>query len=100
MTRDEFLNYIQNVYKEALEIIKRKNQDYAKDSNPFSNFDLSRLVGIDPKRAILVRLSDKLSRISNLIDKPPAVVEESCRDTALDAINYLAIFLAYLQSEK
>lgn len=100
MNRDEFIDFIEQTYKDCVNIIKKKNSDYAKDSNPFSNFELSKLIGIEPKRSILVRLSDKLSRISNLLDKPPAVVNESIADSIKDAANYLVILLAYIENGK
>lgn len=100
MTRDEFIQSIEKTYKDGVNIIKKKNQDYAKNDNPFSNFDLSLLIGVDPKRAILVRLSDKISRIANLLDKPPAVSEEGIEDSLIDSINYLAILKAFIESEK
>jgi len=100
MQSTEFVKNIEDTYKVCIEIIKKKNQDYAKTEDPFANIRLSALVGVDPKHAILVRLSDKISRMSNLLDKPPAVVEESIQDSIFDAINYMAILKAFIDSEK
>lgn len=73
-----------------------KNQDYATSSDPFANFRRSEMVGVDPGRAILVRITDKLCRISNLLEAEGAVKDESVSDSIDDAINYLAILGAWL----
>lgn len=93
------MNFIKNIkktYKQGLDIIKLKNKDYATDSDPWKNFKSAEIAGVSVERAILVRILDKIARISNLIDKPPAVKEEVIEDTMLDAINYLAILKEYI----
>lgn len=96
MTQEEFFSFIENTYQEGIEIIKKKNADYAAGSDPFKNFNMSTLVGVSPDRAILVRISDKLARVSNLLNKEAEVKDEAIEDTILDMINYLAILRAYL----
>ncbi len=95
MTKDNFIANIRNTYDTGIGIILKKNDDYANSDNPFKNFESASVVGIGVERAILLRILDKLSRIGNLIDKPPAVVDETMDDTIVDAINYLAILKAY-----
>lgn len=89
------LENVRETYDKGLAIIEKKNADYAGAGDPFKNFRSASVVGIAPDRAILVRTLDKLARISNLLDKPPAVADEAVEDTILDAINYLAILKAY-----
>jgi len=96
----KFLESIEKTYKDGIGIIKLKNADYATKADPWQNFRFARLVGVSVERAILVRISDKLARISNLIDKEPSVVEERIEDTLLDLINYVAILKAYLERKK
>lgn len=96
MTQEEFFQHIQDLYTKGVGIIKKKNSDYAVGSDPFKNFRMADLVGVSPDRAILVRVSDKLARVSNLLDgKEAKVVDEAIEDTILDMINYLAILHAY-----
>ena len=76
---------------ECISILEKKNADYASESDPLKNFNASEIVGVDRERAILVRIMDKISRISNLLDRDPLVKDESLEDTINDAINYLAI---------
>lgn len=97
MTRKEFITDIEKTYKVALEILKKKNEDYATELNPFANFDKSIIVGVEPTRAILVRVMDKISRISILLGKDPSVADESIMDSICDTINYMAILKAKLK---
>ncbi len=100
MNQEQFLKLISEIYDEGLATIKLKNADYATDDDPFKNFRSAETIGVDVEKAILVRVLDKLSRIGNLLNKEPSVVEESVEDTLLDAINYLAILLAKRKSDK
>lgn len=100
MTQQEFIKTIEDIYKEGVDIIRKKNTDYAKEHDPFMNFRFAELVGVSVPRAILVRMSDKLARISNVIDKEVAVRDETVMDTLLDLCNYSAILMAYLKCVK
>ena len=91
MNRDEFVKNIESTYTECVDLILKKNADYATAVDPFQNFRNASVVGVSVERAILVRVMDKISRISNLLDKEAEVKDESINDTIHDAINYLAI---------
>lgn len=97
-----FIEHINALYKKCLGVIQKKNADYSgKESDAFRNFDAVQFFGItDTKTGIMVRLTDKFTRISNLLKKDPHVVEESIQDSIEDAINYLAILHAKIASEK
>lgn len=97
ITREELLKSLQSTYSECVEISRKKNADYADSDDAFKNFYASKMVGVTPPRAILVRITDKLTRIANLLEKEPEVVDEKINDTILDAINYLAILKAYIE---
>lgn len=99
MTTQKFLDSLWWTFTLCHEIAIAKNKDYAWEWDPFKNFEMSTQVGVSPERAILVRLSDKISRISNLLDKEAAVNDESIKDTIRDSINYLAILSAYLDDK-
>lgn len=99
MTVDEYRRHMTGTFEECLEISARKCKDYAGDSDPFANFRMVQHLGVcTVEQGILTRLSDKFSRIANLLGRPegPAVVDEKVDDTILDAINYLAILRAWL----
>jgi Holliday junction resolvasome RuvABC endonuclease subunit len=91
MTQKDYLKHIESVFTEALQITQKKNSDYANAEDAFFNFRNSTLAKVSMERGVLVRIMDKLSRISNLIDRPPQVKDESIRDAIRDAIVYLGI---------
>jgi hypothetical protein len=94
------LESLQKTFSSCLEIAKKKNADYATGEDPFKNLRSSEIIGVAPEKAILVRMMDKMSRISNLLNKPPAVVDESIQDTLMDLCNYSALLIALLESKK
>lgn len=100
MTTEQFLASLEATYKYNLEVAKKKNADYAGEGDPFRNFKNSLVVGVPVDRAILVRIMDKISRISNLLDKEAQVKDEALTDSIGDCINYLAILKALIESEK
>jgi hypothetical protein len=97
MTQEQFFTSIKTTFDSCVELIQKKNADYGATTSPFKNFLFSEFVGVRPERAILVRLTDKISRISNLLDAEAQVANESINDTIEDAINYLAILKAKLE---
>lgn len=100
MTTQQFIKTIEDFYARGVELIKIKNADYATGHDPFQNFRSASVAGIEPPRAILLRVLDKLARISNLLGKEAQVKDERIEDTLLDAVNYLAILYALLSDEK
>lgn len=96
------LKDMEATFNECLAIAKRKNNDYAgeKTIDPFKNFRGSEFVKVPPPRAILVRIMDKISRVSNLLEQENAVKDESINDTLNDVINYFAILKSYLKNNK
>jgi hypothetical protein len=99
MNQKEFIASIEKTYRDGINLIIKKNQDYANSENPFKNFESAYVVGVSIDRAILVRVLDKLSRISNLLEKEAEVKDEKLEDTILDCINYLSILKAHLESQ-
>lgn len=83
----------------------KKNKDYCGQSgDPFHNFKLVDTLGItDPGTAILVRMSDKMARISSLLKNKAQVQDETILDTCIDLANYaviLAIWIEQAQEEQ
>jgi hypothetical protein len=86
-----------NTFERCLSTAVRKNNDYGGSNNdPFANFRNSTIAGVSVEKGILVRLMDKMSRVSTLLDKEAMVKDEAITDTIEDAINYLAILKAYI----
>lgn len=93
---NELIKSLTDTFAECLEIAKKKNSDYAGDEDPFRNFRSSEIVKVPVDRAILVRMMDKMSRISNCLDRETKVKDETLLDTCNDLINYAAILKAYI----
>lgn len=72
-----------------LKVSRAKRSDYSGDEDVLSNFKMSEQVGVRPEKAILVRITDKLARIGQLLDKEESSVpDETITDTMLDLANY------------
>jgi hypothetical protein len=98
MNRTEFMGRFQNALDDALDIVNKKNADYASDSEPFANFIFAaNLAGVSVPRGMLVRMGDKISRLRTLLDgEAPKVSEERLRDTLIDLANYALIMAVWL----
>jgi len=97
---DTFIAGLEENSKKGIDLIKLKSKDYAGSDDPWKNFKSAEIVGVDYKKAILVRIMDKISRASNLLDKEPAVNDEKIEDTLIDLINYGNILLEAIKSER
>jgi hypothetical protein len=102
ISREDFMLAIEKIFDRGYQIIKAKNNDYAGEvtDDQFRNFRSAPIVGVPVARGILVRIMDKITRISNLLDQEAAVADEKIDDTLIDAINYLAILLVYLKLQR
>lgn len=100
MNQTQFVDAIEETFKQGVEILRIKNNDYAAETDPWKNFRFAEIVGVGIERAILVRISDKLARISNLIGKEAQVKDESIIDTLVDLSNYAAILKVYLENQQ
>lgn len=91
MDRDDLDIFGQAFCEEALELSRKKNRDYAGDGDPFRNFNEFGALGI------LVRMSDKFSRIRTLIERGgDPEVDETIEDTLQDLLNYSWLLAAFL----
>lgn len=101
MKRDEFLSELKINQNKDLEIVKKKNQDYAEGADPFQNFRMVEDAGLlSTEEGIAVRMSDKLQRVFNLIGEDEAAVDdETIADTLSDLRNYANILQVYLENK-
>jgi hypothetical protein len=94
---DEFLLHLGSLCRKGLETAKKKNQDYAHSADPFANFRACEAIGVSTPRGMLVRIQDKIQRISNLIERPPAVANEPLEETCMDLAMYAFIMATYFR---
>lgn len=100
MTRDTYFQEIETFFNKGVGIMYSKNADYADVTDPFRNFRAAESFGITIEQGILVRMSDKMSRIGNLLSKEThAVKDESIEDTLQDLANYAAILATYIKNK-
>tara|TARA_E500000331_G_scaffold101369_1_gene98267 strand:+ start:183 stop:500 length:318 start_codon:yes stop_codon:yes gene_type:complete len=104
MNREELMKHHAKLCKEAIDIMKKKNHDYAGEGgeSPFANFTRSEDMGIcSTEQGFLVRLCDKLSRLSTFATAGTLKVDnEGYHDAILDIINYCILFDGYVSSKK
>jgi len=83
------IEQLKAVHKEGLELFERKNADYG---DAFSTYGT---VGV------IVRMGDKISRLSSITNTGINLVEdEKIRDTLIDLHNYAAMAIMLLDETK
>lgn len=93
-------------YLKLLEEMKslhiRKNMGYSGDSQDrWVNFRLSESFGVTPFLGVMVRMSDKWIRITNLVKNPSFdQVGESIIDTLMDLASYCLIAICILKERE
>ena len=85
--------------QEMRKTLVAKNKDYAGDDS-YKNFELVERLGITSfEKGILVRMCDKMARLSTIIEKEAAVKDEKLVDTLMDLANYSIILASYLKDK-
>lgn len=103
MNKREYLEFHREACEKMMAITQAKNSDYTgAGDDPFANFTRVEALGItDPVRGFLVRMTDKIARITSFAQKGVLEVkDESVEDTLLDLANYSLLLAAYIKSEK
>ena len=104
MNREELLKHHGTICNQAKELMKKKNHDYAGEGgdSPFANFTRSEDMGIcTTEQGFLVRLCDKLSRLSTFASAGELKVDnESYHDAIVDIINYCVLFDGFVSTKK
>lgn len=98
--QEKFFNDLAAGFAECVEISKKKNADYAGSGDPFKNFRAAELLGMTLEQGIILRMSDKLVRIGNLLTHEAKVEDEKIDDTLKDLANYAMILRVYLKNKK
>lgn len=90
---EQRLQVIEELGKEELKIMAKKANDYSGTGDCNRNIRACDALGIcSAEQGVLIRLQDKLSRLITLIiNGVESQVDESIRDTIMDARNYLGI---------
>jgi len=103
MTKDEYIEFHKAFCENMVKVTKAKNADYTGNHpDPFANFtNVKSCGGATPEQGFLVRMNDKIMRISSFVEKGILEVkDESVYDTLLDLSNYSALLAGYIRSKK
>lgn len=104
MTVEELLEFHKKFFDEAFALCHKKNHDYAQGSTgcPFLNFTRAESMGItSTEKGFLVRMVDKMSRLSTYCDRGELKVSnETVRDALLDIVNYSILLGAYIHDKE
>jgi hypothetical protein len=93
MARNAFFD---DVLREMGEVHDRKNEDYAADGDPFSNFTgVAQMTGQPVDMVFFTMIGIKIMRLKELVGVGKDPNFESIDDTILDLANYAAIWKAY-----
>ncbi len=100
MTKNEFNELVAHTLGELTETLKKKQNDYTGGGDPFANFRLSTLEGVEPTTGLMIRVQDKMQRIRTYIKKGELLVDgEGFEDAIEDVIGYMLILKGLLREE-
>ena len=100
-TPEQYLKRFKEITDKMLEVTTAKNKDYSWEALAFKNFEtISFLTDwkTTTEQGFLVRMTDKITRIANLLETENAVVDEKLEDTLLDLSIYSILFKIYLDT--
>lgn len=103
MTKEEYFDFAEKFYAKNIEISRAKNADYTgNNADPFANFaNVGSCGGATPEQGFLVRMTDKMMRISSFVKLGNLQVkDESVTDTLRDLANYACLLAGYIESQK
>jgi len=97
----EFIEQLKQNQEKDLQTLKNKNNDYGDSEDPFHNFRMVEDSGLmTVEKGIAVRMSDKMQRVMNLLQKKEADVDdETLEDTLSDLRNYANILQTFIQQK-
>lgn len=105
ITPDELFRLHEELCSEALEVMRKKNQDYSQSTSGgrdvFKNFRGAEIFSVEPEVGLMIRINDKFQRVHSFIMAGElAVATEGVRDIAHDVINYAVLLYGLLEERK
>lgn len=98
MHRFDFEKRAKKVFDSTLKLLLNKSSDYAPEEDIYNGMKLCENLGICTlEKGILVRMTDKIGRLSNLIDHIKVVHNESTLDTVKDLLGYACLLYVYME---
>lgn len=78
------------ICQEMVELHDRKQKDYGSQADPFANLRASTVMGIEPWKATVVRMNDKMTRLHAAV-RGQNLANESVVDSFMDLAVYAII---------
>ena len=104
MNTKELLKLHDDTCKACRVIMQKKNSDYTGGkgaTDPFANFNASKILDIHPVQGLLLRVIDKIKRIHSFTnDSELSVPNETVEDACDDIVNYAILAKAMLLEER
>ena len=104
MTSKELLQLHDETCKTCRVIMEKKNSDYTGGrgaTDPFANFNASKILNIHPVQGLLLRVIDKIQRIRSFTnDKELSVPNATVEDACDDIVNYAILAKAMLMEQR
>ena len=104
MTAKELLQLHDETCTTCRAIMEKKNSDYTGGrgaTDPFANFNASKILNIHPVQGLLLRVIDKIQRIRSFTnDKELSVSNETVEDACDDIVNYAILAKAMLMEDR
>lgn len=99
---EKLLKLHEDTCSNCREIMRAKNHDYANGSaDPFANFRIAEMFGLNPVTGILLRVTDKLQRIRSFVSTGELKVSgESVDDACDDIVNYAILMKGLLRDQR
>ena len=103
MTTEKLFQIHTETCEAALCIMRQKNSDYtggSRATDALANFKAATTLNLHPVVGLLLRVQDKLMRVSSFVaDGKLRVVNESVEDACDDIVNYAILCKALLREE-
>ena len=99
MTRQEVEAFRARILHTCKEVMADRSNDYATDVDAFRNLNASKFLGVDPCVGILIRIQDKISRLSQ-VAQGKTLQSERAMDSVVDIINYAILLGAMIEENK
>lgn len=88
-------------YDDCLSTLLKKANDYASNTDCFSNFKfISQICKVPIEKTFLQFLAVKIARLSELVGESKEVRNESIEDTLKDLANYSCLMAIYMKGDK
>ena len=104
MNTKELLQLHDDTCKACRVIMQKKNSDYTGGkgaTDPFANFNASKILDIHPVQGLLLRVIDKIKRIYSFTnDSELSVPNETVEDACDDIVNYAILAKAMLLDQR